>query len=148
MHFWKFEVHVRQLVANGEARKYTNRFTLMLQIRHTTHGRLLSHLRKLLREGEAILAQSIPISVRVEARWDIRVWRCLGKIAHPNAFDGALQLDQAELGPIDLLAFAPARTDEEMDQLVRRRIQRRLITLTSVIEKVEALVESGPRQRC
>jgi len=140
MHFWCAWVHVRQLVANGEARKCTDRFTLMLQIHHTTPGRLLGHLHKLLREGEEILAQPSLISVRVEAPWDSRVWRCLGKIAHPNAFDGALQLDQAGVGPINLLEPVHRRA-AELDRLVRRRMERRLVTLVSVIEKVEAMAE-------
>jgi len=33
------------------------------------------------------------------------------------------------------------RSEAELDQLVRRRLQRRLITLVSVIEKVEAMAE-------
>jgi len=68
------------------------------------------------------------------------VWRCLGKIAHPNAFDGALQLDQAGVGPIDLLEPVH-RSAAELDRLVRRRMQRRLVTLVSIIEKVEAMAE-------
>ena len=118
----------------------------MLQIRHTTPRRLISHLRKLLREGEEILAQPGPISVRAEAPWDFRVWRCLGKIAHPNAFDGALQLDQADVGPIDLLAPVQ-RSEAELDQLIRRRLQRRLVTLVSVLEKVEAMAELPARNQ-
>ena len=82
----------------------------------------------------------MPINVRVEAPWDSRVWRCLGKIAHPNAFDGALELDQAEVGKVDLLEPVQ-RSEAELDQLVRRRLQRRLVTLVSVIEKVEAMAE-------
>ena len=133
-------MQVRQLVANGEARKCTDRFTLMLQIRHTTPGRLLGRLHKLRRAGEEILAQPMPVSVRVEAPWDSRVWRCLGQIAHPNAFDGAWELDQADVGAVDLLN-PKRRSEAELDQLLRRRLQRRLITLVSVIEKVEAMAE-------
>jgi hypothetical protein len=64
----------------------------------------------------------------------------LGQIAHPNAFDGAWELDQAEVGAVDLLN-PKRRSEAELDQLVRRRLQRRLITLVSVIEKVEAMAE-------
>ena len=112
----------------------------MLQIRHTTPGRLLSHLRKLLREGEEILAQPILLPPAVELPWDVRVWRCLEKIAHPNAFDGAQQLDQADVGPVDLLD-PKRRSPAEIDQLIRRRMHRRLVTLMSVMEKVEAMAE-------
>ena len=46
---------------------------------------------------------------------------------------------------IDLLDFdRPARSASEVDELLRRRIRRRLVTLASVIEKVEALAELPP----
>jgi hypothetical protein len=38
----------------------------------------------------------------------------------------------------------PRRSVAELDELLRRRINRRLVTLASVIEKVEALAESPP----
>ena len=73
------------------------------------------------------------------------VWKCLGKIAAPNAFAGATQLDRADVGDIDLLDFdRPRRSAMEGDELLRRRIRRRLVTLASVIEKVEALAELPP----
>jgi hypothetical protein len=67
----------------------------------------------------------------------------LVKIAAPNAFAGATQLDNADVGKIDLLDFdRPSRSALEGDELLRRRIRRRLVTLAGVIEKVEALAES------
>ena len=71
----------------------------------------------------------------------------MDKIAAPDAFAGATQLDCADVGPIDLLDFdRPRRSAAEMDELLLRRILSRLVTLASVMEKVEALAES-PSQR-
>jgi hypothetical protein len=68
----------------------------------------------------------------------------LDKIAAPNAFAGATQLDNADTGNPDLLDFdRPSRSVAEVDELLRRRINRRLVTLASVVEKVEALAESS-----
>ncbi len=119
----------------------------MIQLTHTTPGRLLSHLHKLARQGESLLARPPFLTPLDEAPWDARVWKCLDKIAAPNAFAGATQLDSANTGPIDLLDFdQPRRSAAEMDELLRRRIRSRLVTLASVMEKVEALAES-PSQR-
>ena len=117
----------------------------MIRLTHTTPGRLLGHLRKLTREGEALLSRPPFLGPLDEAPWDARVWRCLEKITAHNAFAGATQLDNADVGQIDLLDFdRPSRSVSELDELLRRRIRRRLVTLASVIEKVEALAESPP----
>jgi hypothetical protein len=117
----------------------------MIHLTHTTPGRLLSHLRKLTREGESLLSRPPFLTPLDEVPWDARVWRCLEKITAPNAFAGATQLDNADTGEIDLLDFdRPSRSVAEVDELLRRRINRRLVTLVSVIEKVEALAESPP----
>jgi len=117
----------------------------MIRLTHTSPGRRLSHLRKLTREGEALLARPSSLTPLDEMPWDARVWKCLGKITAPNAFAGATQLDNAEAGQIDLLDFdRPRRSVAEVDELLRRRIRRRLVTLASVIEKMEALAESPP----
>ena len=114
----------------------------MIHLTHTTPGRLLSHLRKLTCEGEALLARPPFLTPLDEVPWDARVWKCLGKIAAPDAFAGATELDRADVGEVDLLDFdRPSRSDLEGDELLRRRIGRRLVTLASVIEKVEALAE-------
>ena len=115
----------------------------MLRVIHTTPKRLLGHLRKLMRQGEALLASPPFLNPADEVRWDARVWICFDKIADSQTFDGALELDQADIGPIDLLNFdRPDRSAAEMDELLRRRIRRRLVTLASVVEKVEAVAES------
>jgi hypothetical protein len=106
----------------------------------------LSHLIQLRRDGEALLEQPELSSVD-EFPWQARVWKCLDKVAGRRAFRLASQADREEVGAIDLLAFRPARPDGEMDRLIRRRIQRRLVSLASVIEKVEALAETLPHQR-
>ena len=119
----------------------------MIYLTHTSPGRLLGHLRKLTREGEALLSRPPGLTPLDEVPWDVRVWRCLGKIAAPDAFAGATQLDNADVGPIDLLDFdRPSRSAWEGDELLRRRIRRRLVTLASVIEKVEALAELPPQR--
>jgi hypothetical protein len=115
----------------------------VIHLTHTTPGRLLSHLRKLTRAGESLLARPPFLTPLDEAPWDVRVWKYLDKITAPNAFAGATQLDNADTGGIDLLDFdRPSRSVPELDELLRRRINRRLVTLASVIEKVEALAES------
>jgi len=117
----------------------------VIRLAHTSPRRTLSHLRKLQRDGESLLASPAQLSPRDEAPWEARVWRCLDRLAAPGTFDGALILDSADAGLPDLLNFdrpTPSRTD--LDQLLRRRIGRRLVTLASVIEKVEALCEPPP----
>jgi hypothetical protein len=117
----------------------------MLHFTHTTPRRLLGHLRKLTSQGESLLARPPFLSPADEAPWDARVWKCFDKIADSSTFRGATELDRAEVGTIDLLDFdRPGRSAAEMDELLRRRINRRLVTLASVIEKVEALAESPP----
>ena len=117
----------------------------MIYVTHTSPGHLLSHLRKLAREGESLLSRPPFLTPLDKAPWDARVWRCLDKIAAPDAFAGATQLDNADVGKIDLLDFdRPSRSALEGDELLRRRINRRLLTLASVIEKVEALAELPP----
>jgi hypothetical protein len=117
----------------------------VIHLTHTTPGRLLSHLRKLARAGESLLARPPFLTPLDEVPWDARVWSCLDKITDHNAFEGATQLDSADSGKIDLLDFdRPGRSVAELDELLRRRINRRLVTLASVIEKVEALAELPP----
>jgi len=117
----------------------------VIRLTHTSPRRTLTHLRKLQREGESLLARPDQLSPHEEAPWDVRVWRCLDRLAAPGTFDGALILDRADVGLPDLTDFdrpTPSATDR--DQRLRRRIGRRLVTLASVIEKVEALCEPPP----
>jgi hypothetical protein len=116
----------------------------MLRISQRFPRRVLSHLIRLLRQGEALLEQP-ELSYVNECRWQARVWRCLDQMAGRRAFEPAGEVDREEAGPIDLLAFRPPRPEWERERLVRRRIQRRLITLAGVIEKVEALAETLPQ---
>ena len=116
----------------------------MLQITHTTPNRLLSHLRRLQRDGEALLQLPRFLTHRDEFPWEVRVWRCLDKIAGPDAFKSATQRDTEDTGVPDLLAFNPPRPEWECDEIIRRRMTRRLGTLASVIEKVEAYAELYP----
>lgn len=114
----------------------------MLRITHTTPNRLLSHLRKLQRDGEALLQLPRFLTPHDEFPWEVRVWRCLDKIAGPDAFKSATQRDAEDTGVPDLLAFKPPRPEWEGDEIIRRRMTRRLGTLASVIEKVEAHAET------
>jgi hypothetical protein len=129
----------------AEALFYFPSLADMIYVTHTSPGHLLSHLRKLAREGESLLSRPPFLTPLDELLWDARVWKCLDKIAAPDAFAGATQLDNADVGKIDLLDFdRPSRSALEGDELLRRRINRRLVTLASVIEKVEALAELPP----
>jgi len=118
----------------------------MLCIAPQSARRQLCHLIRLQREGEALLGQPELCYVD-ECRWEARVWKCLDKVAGRRAFDLASRVDREEAGPIDLLAFRSPRPEWEADRLVSRRIQRRLINLASVIERVEALAETLPPQK-
>ena len=113
----------------------------MIRITHTTPGRLLGHLRRLQREGEALLGLPGFLTPRDEWPWDVRVWRCLDKIAGPHAFDAAIERDREDLPPMDPLAFGPPLSELQADEIIRSRITRRLGTLASVIEKVEACAD-------
>ena len=118
----------------------------MLRITHTTPNRLAAHLGRLLRDGEALLTQPDRLTPRAEGLWEVRVWRCLDKIAGRQAFDAALARDLEDVGVIDLLAPVPSRSAAERDALLRRRIRRRLGTLASVLEQVEAHAELASRR--
>ena len=118
----------------------------MLRITHTTPRRLATHLGRLQRAGEALLAQTDHVTPSAEALWEVRVWRCLDKITDRHAFDAALARDLEDVGEIDLLSPGPARSAAELDELLRRRIRRRLGTLASVLEKVEAHAELASRR--
>lgn len=114
----------------------------MLQITRSSPRRPLSHLRKLLCDGEALLARPGWLTPRDELAWEVRVWRCLDRITPPASFARVVQQDQAEAGCPDLLDFdRPHPTAADLDELLRRRIGRRVLTLVSLIEKVEALCE-------
>jgi hypothetical protein len=114
----------------------------MLRITHTTPNRLAAHLRKLQRDGEALLALPPFLTPIQEAPWEVRVWRCLDKIADRDAFKAAVQRDKEDIGEIDLLGPERSRSAAESDELLRRRINRRLGTLASVLEKVEACADA------
>jgi len=120
----------------------------MIRLTHSSPRRTLGHLRKLQREGESLQASPCQLTPRDEARWDIRVWRCLDQLTGRDAFEGAVELDLVDSGIPNLLDFAqPPSSAADLDQLLRRRISRRIVTLASVIEKVEALCEpdrAGP----
>jgi hypothetical protein len=128
------------LAPPGE-RGVSNSNSSMIRITHTTPRRLLGHLRRLQREGEALLDLPGFLTPRDEWPWDARVWRCLDKIAAPHAFDAATERDREDVAAENPLAFGPPPSEWEADEIIRRRITRRLGTLASVIEKVEACAE-------
>jgi hypothetical protein len=116
----------------------------VIHLTHTTPGRLLSHLRKLTRGRIAARPSALSHAAGRGAvgRSSLELF---GQDRRHNAFEGATQLDSTDSGEIDLLDFdRPRRSVAEVDELLRRRINRRLVTLASVIEKVEALAESPP----
>jgi hypothetical protein len=111
----------------------------MLAITHTTPRRVLSHLYRLRREGEAMLASRDLLSPFDDARWASRLIDYLRSISADHfALDRVIFRDfdgHTEPAP-------PESTRQELDQIVRRNISRWLITLSSFIEQVEALIDT------
>jgi len=115
----------------------------MLKITHTSPRRVLGHLRRLQREGEAILSSVDQLTLHDEYRWDGRVWNYIEKIAaDPDSISNMIidNFDPVEMGFAETL-FPPIPTREEADRMIRKRMAQRLVTLASVTEQVEAIVE-------
>jgi hypothetical protein len=114
---------------------------VMLAITHTTPKRVLSHLFRLKREGEAMLASRDFLTPFDDARWASRLIDYLKRIyADPFAFDRVIFRDFAGLPLNPEKTLEPTR--KELDQIVRRNISCYLVTLASVIEQVEMVVEA------
>jgi hypothetical protein len=112
---------------------------MMFRVVHTTPKRVLSHLLRLRREGEALLNETT-VSQLAEAKWSCRLFEYLRKIsADPETFDRLLWKTPMP----DLLAFHPPviRSVEEMSQIQKKHVAGHLVTLTGAIEQFEAEYE-------
>jgi hypothetical protein len=111
----------------------------MFRVTHTTTKKVLSHLRRLQAEGEALLEQS-ELGALAQGRWEDRVFRYLKKIsADPETFERIMWNDPQTLsldGPDRRI-----RTIDEMTKAQKKHVQKALITLVSAMEQFEAQYE-------
>jgi hypothetical protein len=115
---------------------------IMLAITHTSPKRVLGHLRRLQREGDAMLASQDLLTPFDNARWSSRLIEYLRRIsADRRALDRVIFRDFTGL-PLHRAPRPPELTRQELDQVVRRNISRWLVTLSSYLDQVEALVEA------
>jgi len=100
----------------------------VIHLTTTTPGRLLSHCAN--SRARANRCSPVrPFSRRLTRRRGTFASGDVWGNRRPNAFDGATQLDSTDSGEIDLLDFdRPCRSVAELDELLRRRINRRLVT--------------------
>lgn len=113
----------------------------MFKITHTTPKRVLSHLLRLQREGETLAQQGVADLVQA-GRWEWRMLMYLRRVvADEKMFDRlpAYQIwvptaKEIYRGPIPLdpAVYGPG---------LRKRIKTRLVTLSSVIDQLEAHIE-------
>jgi hypothetical protein len=115
----------------------------MFAITHTTPTRALSQLRKLQREGEAMLGSQDLLTPFDPCRWDARLVDYLRRIvADPSTVDDVVFRDMPALSMQDFTNPPPKLTRGELDEKVRQNISRSLIILAGYIEKLEAVVEN------
>jgi hypothetical protein len=110
----------------------------MFRVTHTTPKRVLNHLRRLQREGTALLAEP-EVSQLDEGRWTDRVFRYLSKISEdPETFERVIARDFPHFS-----SFPPPAVEsvEEMSMMLKRYVENHLITLAGAIEQFEAQYE-------
>jgi hypothetical protein len=114
----------------------------MFNITHTTPKRVLSHLLRLQREGEA-LATRDDVTLIEEGRWGWRVHRYLRRILADQFMLDRLQAYQ--IPPITSSQFSLPHPlpREDYVAMIRKRINTLLTTLTSVIDQLEAHIEAS-----
>jgi hypothetical protein len=118
----------------------------MLAVRHTTPKRALSHLRRLQREGEAILASRDLLHEFDPFRWDVRLFEYLRRIsADRSALDEVVFRGRPVL-PLHHPPPRPQPTPHELDRKVRKDISRHLTILAHYIEQLEAIVDDKSTQ--
>lgn len=114
----------------------------MLAVRHTTPKRALSHLRRLQREGEAILGSRDFLHEFDPFRWDVRLFEYLRRIsADPSSLDEVVFRGRPVLS-LHPPPPPPQPTPRELDKKVRKDISRHLTILAHYIEQLEAIVEA------
>ena len=109
----------------------------MFHVVHTTPKRVLSHLLRLKREGEALLTRR-ELDPITEGMWAHRVFKYLAKISQdPDTFERVLWKRAVAVSPPD--SPKPAiRSVEEMTRIQKEHVKRNLITLSAAIEQFEA----------
>ena len=112
---------------------------MMFRVIHTTPKKALSHLRRLQREGEALLNQPA-LEPLTEAMWADRLFRYLRKIsADPDTFERVIWNKALALCMDD---SPPAiRSEEELSKSQKKHVERNLVTLAGAIEQFEAQYE-------
>jgi hypothetical protein len=114
----------------------------MFAITHTSPARALSQLRKLQREGEAMLGSRDLLTPFDPCRWDARLVDYLRRIAaNPSSVDDVVFRDMPALSMEDF-NNPPEPTRRELDEKVRSNISRSLTILAGYIEQLEAVVEN------
>jgi len=111
----------------------------MFRVTHTTPKKVLSHLLRLQREGEALLGQA-QVSALDEGKWADRVFRYLKKIStDPETFERLIWKNMVPMS----LDFRPRAlpTLEEMTKIQKKHVQKTMITLAGAIEQFEAQYE-------
>jgi hypothetical protein len=119
----------------------------MIAVRHTTPKRALSHLRRLQREGEAMLGSRDLLHEFDPFRWDVRLFEYLRRISvDRSALDKVIFRDRPVLG-LHLPPPPPQPTPHELDKKVRKDISRHLTILAGYIEQLEAIVEADSSEK-
>ena len=109
---------------------------MMFHVVHTTPKRVLSHLLRLQREGEALLNQRT-LEQLTEGMWSHRLFSYLRKIStDPETFDRLIWNTPMP----DLLHDPPTpiRSVAEMTRVQKKHVTKHLVTLAGAIEQFEA----------
>lgn len=115
----------------------------MFNITHTSPKRALSHLLRLQREGEALAARD-DVKLIEEGRWAWRVMQYLRRIlAEKYMLDRLPAYQVRALTSEDFKTVPKPLSREEYIAMIRKRINTLLTTLTSVIDQLEAHIESS-----
>jgi len=116
----------------------------MFNITHTTPQRVLGHLHRLKREGDALVARD-DVTLLEESQWAWRVDRYLRRILEDRWMLDRLRAN--ELPALDADDFAsppqPPPSREERRAMIGARVNALLTTLTSIIDQLEGDIESS-----
>jgi hypothetical protein len=111
----------------------------MFRVVHTSPKRVLSHLHRLKREGEALL-QSETLDPRAEAMWSDRLFRYLRKISEdPATFERLLMKSVMALSTEAVPP--PVKSPQELTKVWKKHVANHLVTLAGAIEQFEAQYE-------
>ena len=111
----------------------------MFRVTHTTPKKVMSHLLRLQREGEALLLRE-ELNALAEGMWADRVFRYLKKISvDPDTFERLMWIDPPTVS-LDFTS-GQALSVEERSNAMKKHVQKHLITLVGAIEQFEAHYE-------